>query len=59
VLRTPRDNSRPANDPQLFLLGQAAITAPMDRRLKGRSDGSPPPVGHILDVPKGERHVSK
>ena len=22
-------------------------------------DGSAPPIGHILDVPKGERHVSK
>ena len=29
------------------------------RRMKGRSDGAAPPVGHILDVPKGERHVSK
>ena len=59
VLRTPLDNSRPANDAEYFLLGQAEITVPMDRRLKGRSDGSPPPIGHILDVPKGERHVSK
>ena len=27
--------------------------------LKGRSDGGPPPIGHILDIPKGARHVSK
>jgi pilus assembly protein CpaC len=59
VLRTPLDGSRPANDPEFFLHGQAEITAPMERRLKGRSDGSPPPIGHILDVPKGERHVAK
>ena len=31
----------------------------MDRRIKGRSDGCAPPIGHILDVPKGERHVAK
>jgi len=59
VLRTPLDGSRPANDPEYFLLGQSEITTPMERRLKGRSDGSAPPIGHILDVPKGERHVSK
>ena len=59
VLRTPLDGSRPANDPEYFLLGQSEITVPMDRRLKGRSDGGPPPIGHILDVPKGERHVTK
>jgi len=53
VLRTPLDASKPANDPELFLLGQAEITKPMDRRLKGISDGSHPPIGHILDVPKG------
>jgi pilus assembly protein CpaC len=53
VLRTPFDAAKPANDPDLFLLGQAEITKPMDRRLKGISDGSHPPLGHILDVPKG------
>jgi hypothetical protein len=31
----------------------------MERRLKGRSDGSAPAIGHILDVPKGARYVSK
>jgi pilus assembly protein CpaC len=55
VLRTPLDNSKPANDPDLFLLGQAEITKPMDRRLKGISDGAHPPIGHILDVPKREQ----
>jgi pilus assembly protein CpaC len=59
VLRTPLDGSRPANDPEFFLLGQSEITKPIERRLKGRSDGSAPPIGHILDVPKGEQHVSK
>jgi len=59
VLRTPLDNSKPANDAEYYLLGQAEITAPMDRRLKGISDGSAPNIGHILDVPKGARYVSK
>ena len=59
LLRTPLDTSRPANDAEFFLLGQSEITVPMERRLKRRSDGSPPPIGHILDVPKGERHAAK
>lgn len=59
VLRTPLDTSRPSNDAEFFLLGQAEVTVPMDRRLKSRSDGRPAPIGHILDVAKGELHVSK
>ncbi|HMK82071.1 MAG TPA: type II and III secretion system protein family protein [Xanthobacteraceae bacterium] len=58
VLRTPLDASKPANDPDLYLLGQAEITKPMERRLKGVSDGSHPQIGHILDVPKGEHHAA-
>lgn len=57
VLRTPLDNSRPANDPELYLLGQAEITKPIERRLKGISDGRHPPLGHILDVPKPAQAV--
>jgi pilus assembly protein CpaC len=59
VLRTPLDGTRPANDAEFFLLGQGEITVPMDRRIRGRSDGSAPNVGHILDVPKIERVVSQ
>jgi len=59
VLRTPLDGTRPANDAEYFLLGQSEITVPMDRRIKGRSDGSAPPIGHILDVRTGALHVSK
>ncbi|MEJ0074677.1 MAG: type II and III secretion system protein family protein [Alphaproteobacteria bacterium] len=54
VLRTPLDSAKPANDPEFFLLGQPEITVPMERRLSGRSDGRPAPLGHILDVAKGE-----
>ena len=57
-LRTPLDDSKPANDPDFFLLGQAEITEPMKNRLKGRIDGRPAPIGHILDVRKGENHAS-
>src|SRR3954452_8202027 len=59
VLRTPLDGSRPANDPEFFLLGQSEITVPMERRIKGISDGRAPAIGHILDVPKGESYVSR
>ena len=58
MLRTPLDGSRPANDPDFFLLGQAEITEPMKNRLKGRVDGRPALIGHILDVRKGENHAS-
>jgi pilus assembly protein CpaC len=57
-LRTPLDGSTPANDPEFFLLGQAEITEPMKNRLKGRIDGRPALIGHILDVRKGENHAS-
>lgn len=59
VLRTPLDGSKPANDAEFFLLGQSEITTPIERRLKGRVDGGPPPIGHILDVPKGVNYVAK
>jgi pilus assembly protein CpaC len=59
VLRTPFDSSRPANDTDLFLLGQAELTAPMVRRLKGSPDGRPAQTGHILDVRKGADYAAK
>src|SRR6185436_12680420 len=40
-LRTPLDTTKPANDPDLFLLGQAELTPAMIRRLKGNPDGRP------------------
>jgi len=59
VLRTPLDTSRPANDPDLFLLGQAELTPAMIRRLKGHPDGRPAQIGHILDVRKGADYAAK
>jgi pilus assembly protein CpaC len=58
-LRTPLDSSRPATDPEYFGLGQAEITVPMARRLKGRPDGRPAETGHILDVRKGADYAAK
>ena len=58
-LRTPLDSSRPATDPEFFGLGQAEITKPMARRLKGSPDGRPPATGHILDVAKGADYAAK
>ena len=59
VLRTPLDSSRPANDAEFFGLGQAEITVPMARRLKGSPDGRPAATGHILDVRKGADYAAK
>jgi pilus assembly protein CpaC len=59
VLRTPFDAARPANDPDLFLLGQAELTPAMIRRLKGSPDARPAQIGHILDVRKGADYAAK
>lgn len=59
VLRTPFDAARPANDPDLFLLGQAELTPAMIRRLKGGPDARPAQIGHILDVRKGADYAAK
>jgi pilus assembly protein CpaC len=59
VLRTPLDSARPANDVDLFLLGQAELTAPMVRRLKGSPEGRPAQTGHLLDVRKGADYAAK
>jgi pilus assembly protein CpaC len=58
VLRTPLDAARPANDAEFFGLGQAEITVPMARRLKGSPDGRPAATGHILDVRKGTDYAT-
>jgi pilus assembly protein CpaC len=55
AIKTPLDNTLPANDPDFFLLGKAEIT-PTDARLAlGHQQLF---VGHILDLPKkGAVHV--
>jgi pilus assembly protein CpaC len=58
VVKTPLDNTLPANDVDVFLMGQVEVE-------KGRTE--PILVGHVLDIrkrahvidlPKGESHVS-
>ena len=53
VVRTPTEDSLPANDADLFLLGQGELSRPVERQLAGVEL---PPVGHILDLPKGATH---
>jgi pilus assembly protein CpaC len=53
IVRTPTQDSLPANDADLFLLGQPEVSRPLERRLAGVEL---PPVGHILDLPKGTTH---
>jgi len=50
TVRVPTDSSVPANDVDLFLLGQAEIPQATHRRLAGVER---PFAGHILDVPRG------
>jgi pilus assembly protein CpaC len=53
-IKTPLDNTLPANDIDFFLMGKPEIT-PADARLAvGHQQAF---VGHILDLPKGARHV--
>jgi pilus assembly protein CpaC len=53
-IKTPLDNTLPANDIDFFLMGKAEIT-PADARLAvGQQLAF---VGHILDLPKGVAHV--
>jgi pilus assembly protein CpaC len=53
IARTPTEDSLPANDADLFLLGQPELSRPLERHLAGVDL---PPVGHILDLPKGTNH---
>jgi len=54
LIKTPLDNTLPANDIDFFLMGKAEIT-PADARMAiGHQQAF---VGHILDLPKGVAHV--
>jgi pilus assembly protein CpaC len=53
-IKTPLDNTLPANDIDFFLMGKSEIT-PADARMAiGQMQ---PNVGHILDLPKGVANV--
>jgi pilus assembly protein CpaC len=49
-IRTPLDNTLPANDVDLFLMGQPEVNPSLARLAVGAL--SRPYVGHILDLPK-------
>jgi pilus assembly protein CpaC len=55
-IKTPLDNTLPANDIDFFLFGKAEVSN-RDRRRgeKGYGNGE---IGHMLDLPKGEHHAS-
>jgi pilus assembly protein CpaC len=54
LVKTPLDNTLPANDIDLFLMGKPEVT-PADARL---AVGRPRPfVGHILDMRRGDANV--
>ncbi|RWE66876.1 type II and III secretion system protein family protein [Mesorhizobium sp.] len=48
-LATPFDKTRPANDPELFLLGQLEVTKDMVRKYE-LGEGVVGPYGHMLDL---------
>lgn len=55
VIKTPLDGSLPANDADLFLMGQVEVSQAKVRKLAG----VPPRefTGHVLDLPKGALNV--
>jgi pilus assembly protein CpaC len=53
-IKTPLDNTLPANDADLFLMGKTEISKPA---LSATLGGGRLFTGHILDLPKGAKHV--
>jgi pilus assembly protein CpaC len=58
VIKTPADDSLPANDADFFLLGKTEVTREEVRALtpataRVAAAGSRPFTGHMLDMPKG------
>jgi pilus assembly protein CpaC len=49
-IRTPLDNTLPANDVDFFLMGQAEVSPALARLAVGALNR--PYVGHVLDLPK-------
>jgi pilus assembly protein CpaC len=57
-LRTPLDGTKPSNDLDFFLLGQLEVDGETQRRL-AQGAGVIGPFGHIVEVPRSKRYVSK
>jgi pilus assembly protein CpaC len=55
-LASPLDKTRPANDPELFLLGQLEVTKDMVRRYE-LGEGVVGPYGHMLDVAPKDKMI--
>ena len=49
ALKTPLDNTLPANDIDFFLMGKAEIRREAQRLAQGATS---PMIGHVLDLPK-------
>ena len=56
VIKTPLDNTLPANDIDFFLFGKPEVARRENRRGEARYGQGP--IGHMLDLPKGENHAS-
>jgi pilus assembly protein CpaC len=56
VVKTPLDNTRPANDIDFFLFGKPEVANRENRR--GEASYGNGPIGHMLDLPRREDHVS-
>ncbi len=56
VIKTPLDNTLPANDIDFFLFGKAEVARRENRR--GEAKYGQGEIGHLLDLPKGEAHAS-
>ncbi|RWM06569.1 MAG: type II and III secretion system protein family protein [Mesorhizobium sp.] len=55
-LATPFDKTKPANDPEMFLLGQLEVSKDMIRKYE-HGDGVTGPYGHMLDVKSKDKLV--
>ena len=56
VIKTPLDNTLPANDIDFFLFGKPEVARRENRRGEARYGQGP--IGHMLDLPRGEHHAS-
>ncbi|WP_095088511.1 type II and III secretion system protein family protein [Mesorhizobium sophorae] len=55
-LATPFDKTRPANDPEFFLLGQLEVNKDMIRKYE-TGDGVTGPYGHMLDFKSKDKMI--
>jgi pilus assembly protein CpaC len=54
TVRTPLDNTAPANDADLFLLGRGEVPANLARKADHQTAK---PIGHVLDLPNRTTHA--